>query len=1549
MVRESGRLAGRRLVRLGLLAVFVGALATPPTVAAAGAGDHRGLIEEEPAWGRSSAPTPGVAEIKAGRGIDAHPPIKFSAIHIDGAGAVPPRRFPSALMELPADAARAVRLIAVPDCDGVRVAGLTLSGPAGSRRLSHSDARGLAAVEDLVRIRDQAVAVIRFDLEAIRGTEDHGAPWTDIAVDLSTTGARGPVCTNAGPFTRACERGLVNYVASGDAAPSWTPPTGRATRTGTVTYCHSVSDCQAAGVDVLFIAAEDLAHSSGLMGLAVHHAVYLGLNIGIVDAGDLAELTPEALHAFVQGVYTTRSAEHFGDGYLGFVLLVGDAYADDNQTVMIPTYDGYGGTEVASDHYYACVSGDDDFADVMIGRFSVGTIRELAAVINKVVNYLPHDPLEDWYERVLLVAGMFYTSKDTYVALFDEYQQLIPDDVSIDRIYRHDFGTTEECAQTVVDGFNAGYLFVNFAGDGWKFSWHLTMSTAHVPQMQNFDRLPIVFSMACMTGWFDNTTDQDAGGSYDCLAEQMVNSSAGGAVACLAASRSSDGGIYTTITKKLYRAAFEENCVFLGEMIAVAKLLHIQDGGDINYARHFNLFGDPTLIFASDTMPAGLPDLVVRSHDIEWSSDFPGAGEDLSLTVPVRNQSQQPADDVTVRISCTSGAGSYDVDAVIPSIDAWSIGTAEITIPMPGVGDCAIEILVDPDDAIDELHEGNNSVVRGTYAYPHVAGFPVDLGATLHGPCAAHLGDAGGHVVISDADARLSAIAEDGSIAWQTPPAAGPLPFDREIAPAVGDLDGDGSAEIVFTKRMAISAVDPSGGELWTAPTQDPLGYPVLVDADVDGDLDVVASTIGVFGAPCRIYAFDETGQPIWSHDVPASEDVSTSPVAGDFDLDGRPDVAYGTTGGRITALSCSQSPPVELWGPLDLGSSQIASLALGDIDGDGLLELVVADESLVCVNAEDGSDVGWAAPIGPGVVSLALGDIDVDGVSEVLAGTSAGELHLVAAGAIAWTAPLSGVPSESASVLDLDGDGHLEILIGTDAGYLHVLNDQGQDYVPPIPIPGGCSTPFAANLIGDGRREIVVSSDDGPVFAFSFEAGGSERALDWAGLGRSARRGGVHVQPLGGTFTGDTVLAGNYRVTDDVFVDAGATLTIASESIFEFESDPPTRLEVDGTILARGHPDCEIVLTGESAGSRFTWGGLVLGPGAVADLASCHVSGAAVGIDASLATVTVSDSEFTENGTGLRLNDCTLDARSSAFSQSDSVGMYVEGGTGTVVGCTFDSNGAAGIECKDLGAYELRGSSFTGSVHGDGARLDRYSDVVIDSCVFDQNATSGIRVKTAAPIITRSSLSDNGSYGVHCVRLADPEISWCTISGNLIGVLSEAGSAPNLGNDFWPESGFNSFSSNQTAAIANYVSTSVPIYARRNYWGSPTPSGRIFIGYVAFVPWLSEPPDPEMYLVGAADLPTDFRLLRGAPNPFNPTTAITYAVPAGTGHVEIAVFDIAGRRVATLHSGACAPGIHEVVWDGLDDRGNGVASGVYFVRMSAPDHSSSLRMTLLK
>jgi hypothetical protein len=78
---------------------------------------------------------------------------------------------------------------------------------------------------------------------------------------------------------------------------------------------------------------------------------------------------------------------------------------------------------------------------------------------------------------------------------------------------------------------------------------------------------------------------------------------------------------------------------------------------------------------------------------------------------------------------------------------------------------------------------------------------------------------------------------------------------------------------------------------------------------------------------------------------------------------------------------------------------------------------------------------------------------------------------------------------------------------------------------------------------------------------------------------------------------------------------------------------------------------------------------------------------------------------------------------------------------------------------------------------------------------------------------------------------------------------------------------------------------------------------------------------------------PMRFRLYGAYPNPFNPRTTLRFDTPAAN-HIDLSVYDAAGRRVRTLRSGVIPQGRWSIVWDGTDEHGRQLASGVYFVKL---------------
>lgn len=93
---------------------------------------------------------------------------------------------------------------------------------------------------------------------------------------------------------------------------------------------------------------------------------------------------------------------------------------------------------------------------------------------------------------------------------------------------------------------------------------------------------------------------------------------------------------------------------------------------------------------------------------------------------------------------------------------------------------------------------------------------------------------------------------------------------------------------------------------------------------------------------------------------------------------------------------------------------------------------------------------------------------------------------------------------------------------------------------------------------------------------------------------------------------------------------------------------------------------------------------------------------------------------------------------------------------------------------------------------------------------------------------------------------------------------------------------------------------------------------------------------------------PLTVSLSPGVPNPFNPLTKIAFAIPSEM-KVDLAIYDLSGRRVATLVSGVRREGEHEAYWTGTDDRGVEVGSGVYFARLETPLATESRKLVLLK
>ncbi|MBZ0268896.1 T9SS type A sorting domain-containing protein [bacterium] len=109
-----------------------------------------------------------------------------------------------------------------------------------------------------------------------------------------------------------------------------------------------------------------------------------------------------------------------------------------------------------------------------------------------------------------------------------------------------------------------------------------------------------------------------------------------------------------------------------------------------------------------------------------------------------------------------------------------------------------------------------------------------------------------------------------------------------------------------------------------------------------------------------------------------------------------------------------------------------------------------------------------------------------------------------------------------------------------------------------------------------------------------------------------------------------------------------------------------------------------------------------------------------------------------------------------------------------------------------------------------------------------------------------------------------------------------------------------------------------------------------------------ARPAAPDAPVASGPVLPLRFRMYGGVPNPFAASTGFRFDLPRQT-RSRLVVYDLAGRRLRTLVSGTLPAGRHEIRWDGRDERGRQVASGVYFYRLTTDTESVTHRVVRLR
>ncbi len=949
----------------------------------------------------------------------------------------------------------------------------------------------VASVDGEGSLRGQGVARVTVYPLQFDGSTSELVAYPELEVTVSWSGGRGGLAEPTGPLSRVAELVLPNY-------EGWDEERGAPADTGRWDVCTSVAGCDAFDTDYLMIVESDLMGSIWM--LAEHRSLWNGYNVAVVsDATVMANANSQTIsdlviREFIQGLWdlqgSTHSAEHMEDGRLGYVLLVGDARSDD-QYDLLPAHEApTDTTSITTDHWYACVEGDDEYADLMIGRLAVGDAPELVTEASKIRYYeVNARSTDDWRHKALLSCGFAWRGHeisdecDIQDAAFaatvhDAFGTAAPPGYDIDEIHAHERWepgwiccidqreATRLLNRPAVE--NPGYHLVELCVHGYEQGTH-TFNEIDAQLLDNDHKLGFWMAYSCLTGSFDYVK---SGVPTDCLGELLLHGSgedheANGAIGYFGSTELSSNTAWTYLGTYMWRAFFQHNMCTPGEAIAYAKLWSATGAGGAGDPLMFNLLGDPAIdLFLTNGEGYGTnPDYVVRSTEMSATPDLVPCGDLIHLTARVRNTSNfRPDNDVTVllQICDLDGSECILVDSLFVEVPAWGYKDLEAfwTPGAADIGHRSFRVVVDPEGAQLELREDNNEAMIDVGVLPNRTGFPVSLeGEGGLSPVVVDVDNDGGpEIVAATRDSgEVRVLSASGLADWRFHPSddqalRGPV--------ACGDLDGNGTLEVVVCYGDSVSARRGIDGQAaWGSLRRYVEGLnsgPVLADVSGgDGRLEVLAGrahfqgpgsyvdqTVAIKGDGTRILWYG----PVSGRIAFPQSQLDRSGASGDLDGDGlcNPVRTYSqcrSVEGDVYFASALSAGHDTLW--IDSTQDTTGPYAppcdpvLADVDpGSPGLEALWGADLLRCLSRDGG--LLWDYPVSGYIGGIAAGDLDDNGDLELVVSTRgvagdpddcAGHLYVFsAAGAAIDSVALDYAAKGVPVIADLDG-GAPEIL----------------------------------------------------------------------------------------------------------------------------------------------------------------------------------------------------------------------------------------------------------------------------------------------------------------------------------------------------------------------------------------------------------------------------------------------------------------------------------------------------------------------------------------
>ena len=340
-------------------------------------------------------------------------------------------------------------------------------------------------------------------------------------------------------------------------------------------------------------------------------------------------------------------------------------------------------------------------------------------------------------------------------------------------------------------------------------------------------------------------------------------------------------------------------------------------------------------------------------------------------------------------------------------------------------------------------------------------------------------------------ECRLVALdAATGESRWRDPIPADHCTLHSVADPALGDLDGDGTREVLAgSTTEELVAYDPTTGAVEARFALDSFGYTRPAVADLAGDGTPEALVVDAGGT---VFAF-RAGEDGTAWRRPLNGSVYAPPGVGDFTGDGTAEFAVGLGTDRVVLFDAGGDV---VWERDAFGES-VSWTATADVAGDGAAEFVVAttDGTVAALDGRTGEAV-WTRSIDEYAAVRAVADGDDDGHPEVYVTARDQRLRALdaATGETEWTVELAGGDAQMTpppSVGDLDGDGALDVVAVTNAGTVVVVDTADGTVTGTSERDAAVFThPTLADTDGDGDDEAFVLYGDGVVAALDDEPG---------------------------------------------------------------------------------------------------------------------------------------------------------------------------------------------------------------------------------------------------------------------------------------------------------------------------------------------------------------------------------------------------------------------------------------------------------------------------